>query len=194
MSSALNVESDGAGGYLFRLTRGEAVGRITSKHRVARHLETGVKVLHCSANCVGGPDARGLYPPPTVRLVTGHERAIWAMPSPASPRTYPVTLVGEQHYQGAIARCRVGDPVRIWREPSNPHDEDAFAVARLDGATLGYIPRDSFLQRAVHEEDKEIGARILSIEEDRRGQGFTHVVLEVTFDGKPVEERAFSRS
>ena len=53
-----------------------------------------------------------------------------------------IEIVGESHYQTAIARCRTGERVLLIRQPDNPYDKNAVAVTRTDGAILGYISRD----------------------------------------------------
>ncbi|KAJ9510549.1 hypothetical protein QJQ45_016017 [Haematococcus lacustris] len=44
--------------------------------------------------------------------------------------------------QATAAGLRVGQPILILREPSNPHDPDAVSISTLLGQPLGYIPRD----------------------------------------------------
>lgn len=107
------------------------------------------------------------------------------------PEGYPVLIVGEQHRQDAIRLCHVGDPVKLLREPGNPHDPQAIAVEDMRGATLGYIARKSFVQRAVHKENKGITARILRI--SGGGPELLGVTLDVVLEGDPVGERAFKR-
>ena len=102
---------------------------------------------------------------------------------------YPVGLVGEQHYQGAIRLCCEGEIVRLWHEPTNPFDERAIAVANMMGQTLGYIPRDSFVQRVVHEDGLGCEAAVLGLREN--GKGFTEVVIEVSVCDAPICERDF---
>ncbi|KAJ9508391.1 hypothetical protein QJQ45_011923 [Haematococcus lacustris] len=45
-------------------------------------------------------------------------------------------------YLATAAGLRVGQPILILREPSNPHDPDAVSISTLSGQPLGYIPRD----------------------------------------------------
>ena len=44
--------------------------------------------------------------------------------------------------QAIIARCRVGEPLRLEREPNNPVDKLAIKVLRSNGEQIGYIPAD----------------------------------------------------
>ena len=89
---------------------------------------------------------------------------------------YPIPLVGEQYYQLAVFECRVGDIVDIYHEIGNPHDEQALVVRRqIGGKTLGYISRDSFVQRVVHMEGRGVAA---AVREVRLGdRGFYELIL-----------------
>ena len=106
---------------------------------------------------------------------------------------YPIGLVGEQHYQAAIAACSTGDPVQVWHEPDNPFDDQALAVADCDGRTLGYVPRSCFLREAVHDQGTGCQATILSIE-DGHSSPFRHVTIEVELCDGPIRERGFGRA
>jgi len=44
--------------------------------------------------------------------------------------------------QAELARCRPGEPVRLVRQPENPHDPAAVAIISARGVQLGYIPAD----------------------------------------------------
>jgi len=44
--------------------------------------------------------------------------------------------------QEELARCRPGEPVRLVRQPENPHDPAAVAIISARGVQLGYIPAD----------------------------------------------------
>jgi hypothetical protein len=106
-------------------------------------------------------------------------------------RKFPVSLVGEQHYRAAVAAIGVGDEVRIWHEPGNPYDAFALAVTDARGQTLGYLPKDCFLRRAVHDEGKGCSGTVLNLHKGERG--FTQVTIEVELGGEPVQQREFSR-
>lgn len=160
------------------------IGRISPRHPVARALAAGDVVLHASINSFGG-DPFGLR----LRVVTGPAGAIWSLPAPSPSRTYPVSLVGEQYYAGTVAALRVGDEARIWREPDNPYDALALAVSDAAGRMIGYVPKDCFLQRAIHDEEKACRATIGLIAPG--AQGFTQVCLDVELVAGPTEERKF---
>ncbi len=94
------------------------------------------------------------------------------MPKPAKP--YPIRLVGTRNYLAAIAAIGEGDVVQVRRENGNPHDPDALVVLDNDGARLGYIQRDSWLKRALIDEEKGCHAKVEAIE---AGAGVTIAVL-----------------
>lgn len=104
---------------------------------------------------------------------------------------YPVPLVGEQHYQAAVRALSEGDEVSIVREMGNPYDRQALAVRDDQDRNIGYIPRDSFLREAINTEGKGCRAWIEELEPDRRGHGFTHVLLTVELCDEDVPERAY---
>lgn len=101
------------------------------------------------------------------------------------PKGYPVPLVGEQHYQDAIRHCSPGQPVTLYHEVGNPHDDDAIVAISAGGAKIGYVPRDSFVQEVVHDQGRGCAATILSVAPGSRG--FDEVVLDVTVGGAAVE-------
>lgn len=146
---------------------GRLLGTLTSRHAVAKRLNDGDSVVHC---CVawkyGASDDRpqGLV---SVRVATGDPddwfvqwcaTNIWGKPrEPRMQRSYATNIVGESHYQAAIARCQAGDPVLLCKEVGNPHDERAIVVRTQSDETIGYLPRTSWLQRVIH--DEGCGAR-----------------------------------
>jgi hypothetical protein len=44
--------------------------------------------------------------------------------------------------QDEIRRCKVGEAVHLWREPTNRHDPSAVAVVSDRGIRLGYLGAD----------------------------------------------------
>lgn len=109
-----------------------------------------------------------------------------------SARSYQLGIVGEANYQSAIRRCSPGQCVQIVHEPTNPYDDLALAVVTEGGDTIGYVPRDCWLQDAVHDEGKGCDATIKSIQSGDTGK--LGVVLDVCLNSKGVGERAFSRA
>jgi hypothetical protein len=107
-------------------------------------------------------------------------------------RTYQLGIVGEANYQPAIRRCTIGDCVRIVHEPDNPYDDLALAVVTERGDIIGYVPRDCWLQGAVHDEGKGCDATIKSIGSGDSGK--LGVVLDVCLNSKGLDERECSRA
>lgn len=95
----------------------------------------------------------------------------------AMAKRYSASLVGEQHYRAAVAKARKGDRVTIDPEPDNAFDPKALVVRNHLGETLGYIPRDSFLQRSIHQKGTVWNARILRAYQD---DAFRQIRIEVT--------------
>jgi len=178
-AEALVVTADGIG----------QVGRITARHPVAKALATGQVVLHASINSFSSPDGNI---PGTLRLrvVTGPEGAAWSMPPPAPPRSYPVGLVGEQHYQMAVCRCVAGQPVTLYRETGNPHDACAVVVLSAHDETIGYLARDSWLRETLLDGGKGCEARIKSTRYNS-SRDFEEVIIEVAFVGGGLAKRPY---
>ena len=105
--------------------------------------------------------------------------------------SYSLGIVGESNYQSEIRRCRRGQGVEIIHEADNPYDELALAVVTTDGATIGYVPRGSWLRDAVHDEGKGCDAKIKSI--NTAGDGLLGVVLQVSLNLDGVRARRFHR-
>lgn len=168
----VTLERD-AKGLSFFDASGRLLGTLTSRHAVAKRLNDGDSVVHC---CVawkyGASDDRpqGLL---SVRVATGDPddpyvqwcaANIWGQPrEPRPQRSYATNIVGESHYQAAIARCQAGDPVLLCKEVGNPHDERAIVVKTLSGETIGYLPRTSWLQRVIHDEGHGARATIKTL-------------------------------
>jgi hypothetical protein len=63
--------------------------------------------------------------------------------------TYSIGIVGESFAnddgssrQAELARCKVGEPVTLAREPGNPHDPNCVRVLSARGVQIGNISRD----------------------------------------------------
>lgn len=98
-------------------------------------------------------------------------------------KSYTVRIVGVSNYQKAIIDGHVGDPVVLTPEPDNPYDPRAIAVFDDYGATLGYLPRDSWLHRALLDEGKIAEAHIAQIgDENGERKGMLGVALDVSLN------------
>lgn len=80
----------------------------------------------------------------------------------AAPKTYETSIVGESHYREAVKATDVGDYVDLVIETDNPHAKEgtALRVDNMDGDTVGYIPTDSWLYRAIVIEGKGCLAKV----------------------------------
>jgi len=66
--------------------------------------------------------------------------------------------------QELIPRCRPGDPLRLLREPANPHDRCAIAVYTQGGRQLGYV--GYHLSREIAAEmdaDRQVAAEVVRV-------------------------------
>lgn len=104
-------------------------------------------------------------------------------------RSYPVPIVGEGHYQPAIASCAVGDTAEIAHEIGNPFDNDALVV-KVRGERVGYIGRDHWLQDAVHDEGKTCLATVGSV--TRAEGGNLAMVLALSTTPGPIAATPYS--
>jgi hypothetical protein len=82
--------------------------------------------------------------------------------SPPKPKLYPVGIVGESNFQDAVKSTNLSDYVDIVIERENPHAENGVAlrVDNMDGDTIGYVPADSWLRRAILEDGSGCLARV----------------------------------
>ena len=110
------------------------------------------------------------------------------MPKPE--KAYPIRLVGTRSYATAISFASIGDAATILRERGNPYDVDALVVVDGDGETLGYIPRDNWVRRAIVGEGR--GARATVSEVTIGTDGLAGMTIFVTLDDDaPIGGRDF---
>lgn len=50
-------------------------------------------------------------------------------------------IQGISHHQETLKKCKVGDTLKLKREPNNPYDKYAVAIYTLNGELLGYISK-----------------------------------------------------
>ena len=94
-------------------------------------------------------------------------------------KRYLLGLKGESNYQRPIGRLRSGLHVDLIPEPENSFDARAIRAAIPGGETIGYAPRDSWLQRAILDEGNVARARIAQITGGSPNAPSRGVVLEV---------------
>jgi hypothetical protein len=95
-------------------------------------------------------------------------------------KTYPVGLVGEQHYRQNVERCRAGQTVLLYREPGNQFDSKAIVVQTEAGLTIGYVPKSSFLYDHINDAGGGADAVIRSV--DAGNGGFRQVVIDAALN------------
>jgi hypothetical protein len=108
---------------------------------------------------------------------------------------FSLPAIGERHdnddgtsRQVELALCRPGEPVRLVREPDNPHDRMAVAVISCRGVKVGYLKRD----RAVWIGSKiDRGYDVRAIVERVKGSHLPSaslgLVMRVSMDGEEPE-------
>lgn len=102
-------------------------------------------------------------------------------------KRYKVGLAGESNYRAAVSRMRPGMPVDLVPEPDNAYDPRAIRAAGPDGETIGYVPKGSWLTRAMLDEDWDVRARVASVEGGRPGAPDIGLVLDVFMLDEPDE-------
>lgn len=105
---------------------------------------------------------------------------------------YSSELVGESNYQDAVRRLQVGDPIELVHEPDNAYDALAVKACDLSGRTVGYVPRGSWLQRLVAEDQTDAFALVRSVIGGEPGKPALGVVLDV-FTAKDASEARLGR-
>ncbi|HMO74553.1 MAG TPA: HIRAN domain-containing protein [Sphingopyxis sp.] len=105
------------------------------------------------------------------------------MPKPV--KSYPVRLAGTRSYAMAVGWAMAGDAVQLLREPDNPFDADAIVAVDGAGRTLGYVPRDNWLRRALVDEGRGAAATVAESE-----LGGLALSVTLTGDG-PIGARDF---
>jgi hypothetical protein len=126
-------------------------------------------------------------PPPTIP--SWDEPHAGMVDSPQTPGAYMVGLVGEQHYQAAVAALKPGAAICLELEPDNPQDSSAIAAVDGRGRVVGYIAPESWLREAVYGDGATFSAQVLAVELGSRG--FREVVLEIAASEEQLRERHY---
>lgn len=92
--------------------------------------------------------------------------------------------------QKLIARCKVGDPVELVREPANPYDKNAIAVF-AKGGQLGYLRRDDAAEYAPRlDGGTRVRTSIAHINGGSRDKPEMGVVLWIAWEAKRRRRKA----
>ncbi|MCH2486877.1 MAG: HIRAN domain-containing protein [Erythrobacter sp.] len=102
---------------------------------------------------------------------------------------YLASIVGESFYQPAIRTLSKGEAVAIVRETGNPYDHEALGVRTFSDETIGYLPRDAWLRRALISEGRSCDAWIAHVTPAKNG--LLGVVLGVELTEGPCEHRPY---
>ena len=104
---------------------------------------------------------------------------------------YRLAVVGESFVnddgtarQVEIKRCRVGEPVKLLREPDNPHDPGAVAVLSMRGVQIGNLSREAGWVAAAIDAGRPFKAQIEAI--NGRPNELSGVVLWCASDADAV--------
>lgn len=101
-----------------------------------------------------------------------------ATPLPAPLHLQDCRIAGSHHYDcHDVLPLRIGDPLRLRRQPDNPHDARAVEVS-WRGHKLGYLPRlDNAAAASLIDRAHALHAEIIGI--DNPGEEWEPVKLRV---------------
>lgn len=183
----------------FHDAEGRLLGTLTARSAVAKALDQGDSLLHCSIAWTYGASDGLPYGLASVRVITGDAddetakwcaREVWGKPREPRPvRSYAIGLVGGGHFQDVICVCKRDDRIVFYRETDNPYDGCAIVAKTEEGRTVGYIPRANWLQSVVH---KDGCGAIASIKDVQIGPP-AFVQLEVTVSGDPLDKSRYQQ-
>ncbi|AMK19357.1 HIRAN domain-containing protein [Sphingobium sp. MI1205] len=105
-------------------------------------------------------------------------------------KTYDAGLVGEARYQKAVRETRYGERVSLVHETDNRHDPLAVVARNASGQVIGYVPRDSWLQRAIAKERKDVAAYVVEVTGGTRDKPSSGIVLRVAIGDQAELMRA----
>jgi hypothetical protein len=89
--------------------------------------------------------------------------------------------------QAEVRRMRVGETVRLVREPDNPHDENAIAVITTGGVRLGLLPVSVAADVAIElDEGATADAHVYELLLSRPEFQFANIVLHVKISGSKL--------
>jgi len=102
---------------------------------------------------------------------------------------YPIGIVGESFEnddgssrQDEIARCKIGEPVKLERDPKNKYDKSCVKVLSARGVQIGNISRDDGWICERMDKGGFVDARVLSVGKGKRGQGVIICVRTIEDD------------
>ncbi len=108
------------------------------------------------------------------------------------PFPFVAPVRGISNYRRAAATVTDGEPVRCVHEPDNAHDPNAFRIARHDGATVGYLPRN-LASRAAAAGHTKLDGTVVEVLGDPGDQGGLRVEWSSPHTGPGDSEMAPAR-
>jgi hypothetical protein len=173
------------------MSKGAIIGRLTSKHAIAKCIAHGQTVLHASIYAIGKRSSENMTVI-SLKVVTGPRGTHWTEPGAIVERRHMVRLVNEKDYQASLSRCFHMERIHFWHEPDNPHDSRAIAATNSNGELIGYVRGESWLHIALLDEQRRYTAEVSWIE--RGMAGLLTCGLEISLDGDPIGIREFVAS
>jgi hypothetical protein len=97
-------------------------------------------------------------------------------------KIYNVNVVGESHYQAAVARLFEGERVHFVHDAKYKFDPRAVAVVSSRKEIIGYLERGSWLSAAMLDEGRSCSAKVSRLHKRANGGPHTAVILAVTLE------------
>jgi len=97
--------------------------------------------------------------------------------------------VGVSNYQDAIRQCEVGERVYIAHDRGNPHDDLALRAETGGGQVLGYVPKSSWVRKAIHEEGRGATCTVGSV--GAGPSGHFGIVLNIALSDDDIREGTY---
>jgi hypothetical protein len=100
-------------------------------------------------------------------------------------REYNTNIVGIEFVPAGVElvrRLKVGDEVKLVRQPDNPHDKNAIVIIDSDGNRLGYLSAKlaADISRALDEDEGKLG-RVVVTEKLAEGRDRKRFGAVITF-------------
>jgi hypothetical protein len=110
--------------------------------------------------------------------------------------SYPIGIVGESFdnddgtsRQREIARCSVGEPISLERDPLNKYDSNCIKVVSARGIQIGNIGRDDSWICERLDRGAFIDARIMSVAQGAGGKLGAVICVRTSYDDQWLEDR-----
>ena len=129
-------------------------------------------------------------PPPAHQYAPPHVETAAPAASPDDPFyvdwKFNTAIVGVTHRnsdgrsrQTLIASCRVGENIQLIPDPSNPYDENAIIVCRMNGNLLGFIRRELAEQMKMTDDMSKMVAQVEALTGGTSSQPTRGIVIRL---------------